>query len=65
MERRGRKISRALLIFLRNADIPVGNLSELELAPGHLECLRGRLPWRHRASPSATQHEIRYINECG
>jgi ADP-ribose pyrophosphatase YjhB (NUDIX family) len=26
---------------------------------------RDRLPWRLRASPSATLYEIRYINGCG
>jgi len=42
---------RALLIFPRSQD------RELDLAPVHLERLRGRLPWHHRARPSATLHE--------
>jgi len=29
------------------------------------EAYRSRLPWLHRASPSATHHEIRYINGYG
>ncbi len=31
----------------------------------HNERLRYRLPWFHRASPSTTLNEIRYINEYG
>ena len=38
---------------------------ELELAPGHWRSPSNRLPWLHRASPSATLHETRYINGCG
>src|SRR5258708_38289453 len=41
---------RTLLIFPRH---PAG----LDLAPGHSERIRRRLPWLHRASPSATLHE--------
>lgn len=44
------KIPSALLIFPRI-------VSGLELAPGHPVCVRSRLPWRHRASPSATLYE--------
>jgi len=40
----------APLIFPRHA-------SRLELAPGRPERVRSRLPWLHRASPSATLHE--------
>jgi hypothetical protein len=37
----------------------------LELAPGTAGLNCRRLPWFHRASPSATLNEIRYINEYG
>ncbi len=30
-----------------------------------LKTRSNRLPWFHRASPSTTLNEIRYINECG
>ena len=50
MARRGRQNLCALLIFPRH---PPG----LELAPGRPERIRSRLPWLHRASPSATLHE--------
>jgi hypothetical protein len=49
MDEKGLKNSRALLIFPRH---PPG----LDLAPG-VELAFNRLPWLHRASPSATLHE--------
>jgi len=33
-------------------------VSGRELAPGGLDMIPIRLPWRHRARPSATLHEI-------
>jgi hypothetical protein len=49
MDEKGLKNSSALLIFPRH---PPG----LDLAPA-LKLHLNRLPWRHRASPSATLHE--------
>jgi hypothetical protein len=50
MDEKGLQIFCALLIFPRQT------LPELDLAPA-LKMNFNRLPWRQRASPSATLHE--------
>src|SRR5687767_2028675 len=45
--------------------LPQSTRSELDLAPVAGAACSYRLPWRLRASPSATHDEFVGINECG